>query len=101
MARYAIGKLYRPPKSENVEDSSISECSTDLTGTIGGLEAMNFVTVATPHLGSRGHKQVCALFIHSLRVKISEFTFFFFLARLLVYNPSPPTASGNPVIFLV
>ncbi|KAF3433191.1 hypothetical protein FNV43_RR24293 [Rhamnella rubrinervis] len=62
VARYAIGKLYRPPKSENVEDSSISECSTESTGTIGGLEAMNFITVATPHLGSRGNKQVPFLF---------------------------------------
>lgn len=58
VARYAIGKLYRQPNSENVKDSSVNECSKDLAGTIGGLEAMNFITVATPHLGSRGNKQV-------------------------------------------
>lgn len=27
-------------------------------GSIAGLEPMNFVTVATPHLGSRGHRQL-------------------------------------------
>ncbi|KAH9602359.1 hypothetical protein KSS87_020024 [Heliosperma pusillum] len=52
VARYAIGILYQPPKGDN-ENS---------TGTIGGLQAMNFVTVATPHLGSRGNKQVPFLF---------------------------------------
>ncbi|KAJ6393380.1 hypothetical protein OIU77_022777 [Salix suchowensis] len=41
VARYAIGRLYRPPKKENVED---------------------LTDVATPHLGSRGNKQVPFLF---------------------------------------
>ncbi|KAE8056841.1 hypothetical protein FH972_013577 [Carpinus fangiana] len=62
VARYAIGRLYRPPKRENVEDSSTNKCEEDSRGTIGGLEAMNFITVATPHLGSRGNKQVPFLF---------------------------------------
>ncbi|CAA7021477.1 unnamed protein product [Microthlaspi erraticum] len=50
-ARYAIGKLYKPA---NQGDES--------EGTICGLEAMNFITVATPHLGSMGNKQVPFLF---------------------------------------
>ncbi|KAL5556093.1 hypothetical protein UlMin_038329, partial [Ulmus minor] len=58
VARYAIGKLYRALKTENVEDSSISGSEEDSRGTIGGLEAMNFVIVATPHLGSRGNRQL-------------------------------------------
>ncbi|KAA8539762.1 hypothetical protein F0562_026454 [Nyssa sinensis] len=62
VARYAIGRLYRPPKSENDEDSLVSVSEEETKGTIGGLEAMNFVTVATPHLGSRGNKQVPFLF---------------------------------------
>lgn len=33
------------------EDSSLG-------GRIAGLEPMNFITFASPHLGSRGHKQV-------------------------------------------
>jgi triacylglycerol esterase/lipase EstA (alpha/beta hydrolase family) len=41
VARYAIARLYRPR-----------------TGDICGLEPINFVAVATPHLGSRGNKQV-------------------------------------------
>ncbi|XP_049933385.1 lipid droplet phospholipase 1-like isoform X2 [Nymphaea colorata] len=52
VARYAIGRLYRPPSSEKGSHE----------GTICGLEAMNFITVATPHLGSRGYKQVPFLF---------------------------------------
>ena len=58
VARYAIGRLYRPPKKENVEDSTDGTSIDDLKATIGGLEPMNFITVATPHLGSRGNKQV-------------------------------------------
>nr|XP_034914903.1 lipid droplet phospholipase 1 isoform X1 [Populus alba] len=62
VARYAIGRLYRPPKKENVEDSTNGTSIDDLKATIGGLEPMNFITVATPHLGSRGNKQVPFLF---------------------------------------
>lgn len=67
VARYTIGKLYRPPKIKTVEDSSANECDKNSKGTIGGLEAMNFITVATPHLGSRGHRQVKQ---HVLRLQI-------------------------------
>ncbi|KAL9411953.1 hypothetical protein AB3S75_045537 [Citrus x aurantiifolia] len=54
VARYAIGRLYRPSKIENGEDSSADTSSENSRGTIAGLEAINFITVATPHLGSRG-----------------------------------------------
>ncbi|KDO52572.1 hypothetical protein CISIN_1g021672mg [Citrus sinensis] len=62
VARYAIGKLYRPPKIENGEESSADTSSENSRGTMAGLEAINFITVATPHLGSRGNKQVPFLF---------------------------------------
>lgn len=62
VARYVIGKLFRPPKSNNVEDSLPKSCEELSKGTIGGLEPMNFITAATPHLGSRGNKQVPFLF---------------------------------------
>lgn len=62
VARYAIGRLYRPPKKENVADSTDGTNEDDIKATIGGLEPMNFITVATPHLGSRGNKQVPFLF---------------------------------------
>jgi triacylglycerol esterase/lipase EstA (alpha/beta hydrolase family) len=48
-ARYAIAKLYRHP-------NGASDGKTK--GAICGLEPVNFITVATPHLGSRGNKQV-------------------------------------------
>lgn len=62
VARYAIGRLYKPPKEETTTDVSENTCKQDTSGKICGLEAMNFVTVATPHLGSRGNKQVPFLF---------------------------------------
>lgn len=58
VARYAIGKLYRPPETEQLEAPSTNGQPQESFGTIGGLEPVNFVTVATPHLGSRGNKQV-------------------------------------------
>ena len=58
VARYAIGRLYRQPRKENAEDAIRNDCEEDLRATIGGLEPVNFITVATPHLGSRGNKQV-------------------------------------------
>ncbi|CAN1241843.1 Putative lipase ROG1 [Linum perenne] len=53
VARYCIGKLYKPPRKEDEEGPN----EEDLSSTIGGLEAVNFITVATPHLGSRGNRQ--------------------------------------------
>ncbi|XP_071686370.1 putative lipase ROG1 [Rutidosis leptorrhynchoides] len=60
VARYAIGRLYKPP-SVNSGDLSVENCE-DAKATIGGLVPINFITVATPHLGSRGNKQVPFLF---------------------------------------
>ncbi|PWA82902.1 alpha/Beta hydrolase fold protein [Artemisia annua] len=61
VARYAIGRLYRPPSIETLECLSVED-SAESRPTIGGLVPMNFITVATPHLGSRGNKQVPFLF---------------------------------------
>nr|CAB3479956.1 unnamed protein product [Digitaria exilis] len=52
-SRYAIAKLYRHPTGTSDGETK---------GTICGLEPINFITVATPHLGSRGNKQVPLLF---------------------------------------
>ena len=57
VARYAIGILYQPFVGDVVDLSSYN-FRENARGTIGGLEAVNFITVATPHLGSRGNKQV-------------------------------------------
>ncbi|KAF8410279.1 hypothetical protein HHK36_002804 [Tetracentron sinense] len=67
IARYAIGRLYgqdfRGEHSQgngNFEiDGSGNSCMEEKSkGKITGLEPMNFITSATPHLGSKGHKQV-------------------------------------------
>lgn len=72
VARYAVGKLYKPPTIENVDNPSADTCKKNSCGTIGGLEAMNFITVATPHLGSRGNKQVPFLFGVSAFEKVAN-----------------------------
>lgn len=48
IARYAIGRLFEP----------VAIDPNGFEGKIAGLEPMNFVTFATPHLGSAGHKQL-------------------------------------------
>ncbi|KAL3505024.1 hypothetical protein ACH5RR_034865 [Cinchona calisaya] len=74
VTRYAIAELYgkdfsRKSNQENgdrkldgFEDaSSEDKCK----GKIAGLDPVNFITFATPHLGSRGHRQVpvfCGLY---------------------------------------
>ncbi|KAI3830437.1 hypothetical protein MKX03_018127 [Papaver bracteatum] len=67
VARYAIGRLYSSNPEHNPSEGN-GDCSGDGSGSaclekklivkIAGLEPMNFITVATPHLGSRGHRQV-------------------------------------------
>ncbi|KAH9690086.1 DUF676 domain-containing protein [Citrus sinensis] len=68
VARYAIARLYERDVTEashhasgecRVDESEEDSCQKDnLKGKIAGLEPVNFITCATPHLGSRGHKQV-------------------------------------------
>lgn len=62
VARYAIGKLYQPSNGGNLENLPANGSEESSKATIGGLEAMNFIAVASPHLGSRGNKQVPFLF---------------------------------------
>ncbi|KAI3424587.1 DUF676 domain-containing protein [Psidium guajava] len=67
VTRYAVAKLYGSgPASEPTKVNG--ECGSEEPGNhhledkntdkICGLEPVNFITSATPHLGSRGHKQV-------------------------------------------
>ncbi|XP_068652556.1 putative lipase ROG1 isoform X2 [Aristolochia californica] len=70
IARYAVGKLYVPVSnkealvvagnhsSEEYSSSSTQCLERHQEGRLAGLEPMNFITVATPHLGSKGHKQL-------------------------------------------
>ncbi|KAH6557925.1 hypothetical protein KP509_1Z085800 [Ceratopteris richardii] len=56
IARYAIGQLYSPCDTSHL--STIERYDRAYNGTILGLQPMNFITVATPHLGSRGNWQL-------------------------------------------
>lgn len=61
-ARYAVAVLYSP-NSLNSANSTMPNSQTEYSskrGTIAGLEPINFITLATPHLGVRGRKQVCS-----------------------------------------
>ncbi|XP_058754987.1 uncharacterized protein LOC131628129 [Vicia villosa] len=68
VARYAIARLYEYSSTSEAE-VTICNCKEETECTkncieqnyearIAGLEPMNFITFATPHLGSRGHKQL-------------------------------------------
>ncbi|KZV54510.1 hypothetical protein F511_01308 [Dorcoceras hygrometricum] len=67
VARYAAACLYEQDfTGKSSKDNSeymldeLKESSEEMPPTerIAGLEPVNFITSATPHLGSRGHKQV-------------------------------------------
>ncbi|KAK1607640.1 hypothetical protein QYE76_031313 [Lolium multiflorum] len=58
VARYAIGRLYeRNIRIKSPVGNSRNE-GERLEGLIAGLEPMNFITFASPHLGSSGNKQL-------------------------------------------
>ncbi|XP_012704361.1 uncharacterized protein LOC101757948 [Setaria italica] len=64
IARYAIALLYE----RDTQKDSHEECDKNAVGNpsnqhssggkIAGLEPINFITFATPHLGTRSHKQI-------------------------------------------
>ncbi|KAK3131645.1 hypothetical protein QOZ80_6AG0509330 [Eleusine coracana subsp. coracana] len=66
-ARYAISMLYSPEMKStgqsgahvvlSTRESEKSQCTSGL-GAIAGLEPINFITLATPHLGVRGRNQL-------------------------------------------
>ncbi|KAK7327715.1 hypothetical protein VNO77_21803 [Canavalia gladiata] len=70
VARYAIGRLYdysstlapvgtsRDCFSEEKTEYSMQCLEQGYEAKIAGLEPVNFITFATPHLGSRGNKQL-------------------------------------------
>ncbi|KAG5561852.1 hypothetical protein RHGRI_004781 [Rhododendron griersonianum] len=65
-ARYAISELYSPAalspdECDEVPASTNSKSKTaspSRRGLVAGLEPVNFITLATPHLGVRGKKQL-------------------------------------------
>ncbi|XP_051204987.1 uncharacterized protein [Lolium perenne] len=58
VARYAIGRLYERNISIKSPVGNSRNEGERLEGLIAGLEPMNFITFASPHLGSSGNKQL-------------------------------------------
>ncbi|XP_042067756.1 uncharacterized protein LOC121811052 isoform X3 [Salvia splendens] len=61
IARYATAVLYTPNVFSDYPDDTATNSETSSSsngGLIAGLEAINFITLATPHLGVRGRKQL-------------------------------------------
>ncbi|KAH6773621.1 Hydrolase-like protein family [Perilla frutescens var. hirtella] len=61
IARYAIAVLYTPNVPSDYPHDTATNSKTSSSsnnGLIAGLEAINFITLATPHLGVRGKKQL-------------------------------------------
>jgi hypothetical protein len=58
VARYAVGRLYESNTKTKQSAEKCIEEAEHLEGLIAGLEPMNFITFASPHLGSSGNKQV-------------------------------------------
>jgi hypothetical protein len=93
VARYAIGKLYEPSMSEVYcldSDNICDEQKIPDAGKIAGLEPINFITSATPHLGSRLNKQVSFSAIYLYTVVHSQYSFFVCLALRLTIAPCKP-----------
>ncbi|KAL1546847.1 hypothetical protein AAHA92_23392 [Salvia divinorum] len=70
VARYAIAVLYqqdltRKESEENGErgEEELNKLPLEekMRGKIAGLQPINFITSATPHLGARGHRQIPVL----------------------------------------
>ncbi|CAM6091734.1 unnamed protein product [Calypogeia fissa] len=87
VSRYAIAELYCPPTKsegfgEGVRDPSVNSKITSEAAqsefTIGGLQPMTFVTLATPHFGCRGTDQLPSLRgIQALEKTVENFAHWF------------------------
>ncbi|XP_062221752.1 putative lipase C4A8.10 isoform X2 [Phragmites australis] len=84
VTRYAIGKLYEPSINEVSSldtDKLRDEQKRSAGGKIAGLEPINFITSATPHLGSCWNKQLPFLFGVPLLEKTAAGTAHFIVGR--------------------
>lgn len=84
VTRYAIGKLYEPAVNETSSfdtDKPSDQQQMPGGGKIAGLEPINFITSATPHLGSRWNKQLPFLFGVPLLERTAAETAHFIVGR--------------------
>lgn len=82
IARYAVSVLFTPNAlsdhtlATDASTTTKSKTYPSGTGLIAGLEAITFITLATPHLGVRGNKQVylsrCKANIYACFVDLKE-----------------------------
>ncbi|XP_025621871.1 uncharacterized protein [Arachis hypogaea] len=78
-ARYAVAVLYSPDTSTSGQLGDPQNCTMENSertnfskgGLIAGLEPINFITLATPHLGVRGKNQLPFLFGVTILEKIA------------------------------
>lgn len=106
IARYAIAKLYsedfrKPTSQDNGEPDGFEKPFREKkpVGKIAGLEPVNFITSATPHLGLRGHKQFplfCGIqYLEKLALYIS-----WLLGRTGKHQFLTDTDDGKPPLLL-
>ncbi|KAM0874750.1 hypothetical protein ACQ4PT_037284 [Festuca glaucescens] len=84
ISRYAIGKLYEYSVAEEScfnTDKHSDEENVYGGGKLAGLEPMNFIASATPHLGSRWNKQLPFLFGVPLLERTAAETAHFIVGR--------------------
>lgn len=105
VARYAIGVLYEPPSGSStvaqnscviVDDNFNQDAEEESKGKIAGLEPVNFITFATPHLGSRGHKQLPLVCGFRLLEKAASHTAHWFVGRSGRHLFLTDTSDGKP-----
>lgn len=103
VTRYAIGKLYEPAIDETSScdiDKPSDEQNVRDVGKIAGLEPINFITSATPHLGSRLNKQLPFLFGVPLLEKTAAGTAHFIVGRTGKHLFLTDNDDGKPPLLL-
>uniref|UniRef100_A0A0E0NLW8 DUF676 domain-containing protein n=2 Tax=Oryza TaxID=4527 RepID=A0A0E0NLW8_ORYRU len=103
VTRYAIGKLYDPSINEEAsldKENFSNELRTSDGGKIAGLEPINFIAVATPHLGSRWNKQLPFLFGVPLLERTAAVTAHFIVGRTGKHLFLTDSDDGKPPLLL-
>ncbi|GJM87242.1 hypothetical protein PR202_ga03178 [Eleusine coracana subsp. coracana] len=103
VTRYAIGKLYEPSMGEVSSldtDKLCDEQKIPDIGKIAGLEPINFITSATPHLGSRWNKQLPYLFGIPIMERLAAGTAHFIVGRTGKHLFLKDRDDGKPPLLL-
>ncbi|KAK3159305.1 hypothetical protein QOZ80_2AG0148410 [Eleusine coracana subsp. coracana] len=104
VTRYAIGKLYEPSMGEVSSldtDKPCDEQKIPDVGKIADLEPINFITSATPHLGSRWNKQLPYLFGIPIMERLAAGTAHFIVGRTGKHLFLTDRDDGKPPLLLL